>query len=152
MNPVVVVMLENQSYADVVGSANMPYLNSLISQGALATNYYADSHGSLSEYFMLTTGQLITVDNGFSCQVTVDNLVRQMAAINKGWMAYAESLPSPGYLGGDAYPYVKHHNPFVYFVDVINNPNEAAHVVPFTPVLKRHGCRCVAGGLHGDPQ
>ncbi len=132
MNPIVLVMLENQSYGDVVGSASMPYLNSLISQGGLATSYYANSHGSLSEYFMLTTGQTITVDNGFTCLVTVDNFVREMAAINKGWMAYAENLPSAGYTGGDVYPYVKHHNPWVYFVDVANNPNEAAHVVPFT--------------------
>ncbi len=132
MGPIVLVMLENQGYSDVVGSPYMPYLNGLISQGGLATNYYADSHGSLSEYFMLTTGQTITVDNAFTCQVTVDNFVREMAAINKGWMAYAESLPSAGYLGGDVYPYVKHHNPWVYFIDVINNPNEAAHVVPFT--------------------
>jgi acid phosphatase len=64
-NHIVVVALENQSYEDVVGSPAMPYLNSLISQGALATKYFANIHGSLSNYFMATTGELVTNDDGF---------------------------------------------------------------------------------------
>src|SRR6476661_68529 len=43
-NHVVVVLEENQSYPAVIGSASMPYLNSLAQQNALATQYYANVH------------------------------------------------------------------------------------------------------------
>jgi phosphatidylinositol-3-phosphatase len=44
---VFVVVEENQSYDDVVGNtADMPYLNSLIDDYGLATNYYANAHPS----------------------------------------------------------------------------------------------------------
>ena len=59
-NHVVVVLEENQSYPAVIGSASMPYLNSLASQNALATQYYANVHPSIGNYFMLTAGQLVT--------------------------------------------------------------------------------------------
>ena len=39
-NHVVVVLEENESYSAVIGSASMPYLNSLASQNALATQYF----------------------------------------------------------------------------------------------------------------
>ena len=33
------IVLENHDYKEIVGSANAPYINSLIAMGALATNY-----------------------------------------------------------------------------------------------------------------
>jgi len=33
--------------------------------------------------------------------VSMDNVVRELVAAGKTWKAYAESLPSVGYLGGD---------------------------------------------------
>src|SRR5450755_276640 len=57
---VLVVVLENHGFSQVIGSASMPYLNSLATQHALATNYFADTHPSLGNYFMLTVGELET--------------------------------------------------------------------------------------------
>src|SRR5689334_4457414 len=54
------VIEENHSYEQLVGSPRMPFLNSLIASDAVADNYFANSHPSLPNYFMLTTGQLIT--------------------------------------------------------------------------------------------
>src|SRR5579862_9081029 len=52
---VLLVMEENQAYATVAGNpAAWPHLNAMISKGALATNYYADVHPSIGNYFMLT--------------------------------------------------------------------------------------------------
>ncbi len=124
--------MENQAYEDMVGSANMPYLNSLIPQGAIADNYFANTHPSIGNYFMLTTGQLITNNDDFSGTVTDDNLVRRFKAANKTWKVYAESLPTAGYLGGNVGAYMKRHNPFAYFSDVVNDAAEAAHIVPYT--------------------
>ncbi len=60
---VFIVVEENTDYSSVVGSSSMPYLNSLISQYGLATNYYADTHPSIGNYMALTTGQILTNDD-----------------------------------------------------------------------------------------
>lgn len=123
---------ENHSYSSVIGSSSMPYLNSLASQYGLAANYYASIHPSIGNYFMLTTGQLVTTDDTFTGSVSVDNLVRELLAAGKTWKSYAESLPSVGYTGGDIYPYLERHNPFSYFSDVRNSSVQRQNLAPFT--------------------
>lgn len=129
---VFLIMLENHGFAQVIGSPSMPYLNSLATQHALATNYFADTHPSIGNYFMLTTGEIQTNDDAFAGTVSSDNIPRAFAAAGKTWKSYTESLPSVGYTGGDVYPYFKHHNPFVYMTDVLNSSAETANVAPFT--------------------
>jgi phosphatidylinositol-3-phosphatase len=129
---VFLVMLENHGFAQVIGSPSMPYLNSLATQHALATNYFADTHPSIGNYFMLTTGEIQTNDDAFTGTISSDNIPRAFATAGKTWKSYMESLPSVGYTGGDVYPYFKHHNPFVYMTDVLNSGAETANVAPFT--------------------
>lgn len=129
---VFLVIEENHGYSAVIGSSSMPWLNSLASQFGLATNYYANSHPSIGNYFMLTTGQLVTTDDSFTGTVDVDNLARELIAAGKTWKSYAESLPSAGYTGGDSYPYLERHNPFSYFSDVRNSALQRQNLVPFT--------------------
>jgi phosphatidylinositol-3-phosphatase len=124
------VVEENHSYSEVIGNSAMPYLNGLASKFGLATQYYADAHPSIGNYFMLTTGQIETIDDAFTGTINDDNIVRELVKANKTWRSYAEGLPGVGYLGGDAYPYFKHHNPFTYFSDVIGT-SQASNVVPF---------------------
>ncbi|MHB8215152.1 MAG: alkaline phosphatase family protein [Candidatus Sulfotelmatobacter sp.] len=128
------VIEENHSYSDVIGNSNMPYLNGLASANGLATQYYADAHPSLPNYFMLTAGATITgnAGDGFTGVVTQDNAVRALTAAGKTWKCYAEALPSVGYLGADDGAYAHHHNPFIYFSDVQNSSTQAGNVVPFT--------------------
>jgi acid phosphatase len=130
-NHVVVVMEENHGYSSVIGSSSMPYLNSLANKYGLATKYYANTHPSIGNYFMLTTGQIITNNDSYSTTVTADNIVRHLMTAGKTWKSYAESLPSVGYIGGDTNGYVRHHNPFSFFSDVVNSPSEKLNLVPF---------------------
>ena len=129
---VYVVVEENTSYSSVIGSSSMPYLNSLATKYGLATNYYGNTHPSIGNYFMLTTGQIITNNDFTTSTYNVNNVVRQLMTAGKTWKVYAESLPSIGYIGGDRYPYIKHHNPFVYLSDVRNSTVQQLNVVPFT--------------------
>jgi acid phosphatase len=129
---VFIVVTENQSFGNVIGSASMPYLNKLADRYGLAVNYFANTQPSIGDYFWLTTGQNITNDSNFAGEVDVDNIARQLNLAGKTWKAYAQSLPSTGYIGGDQYPYVKRHNPFAYFTDVRNNPAQASNIVPFS--------------------
>jgi phosphatidylinositol-3-phosphatase len=134
-SPVVVVALENESYSDVVGSASMPYYNSLISKYALTGNFYADVHGSFPDYAMVTSGELITAAGwGLPSDfpISIDNIVREMVKTGKTWKVYAENLPAVGYTGGDQWPYVKRHNPFAYMTDVVGTA-QANNLVPFHP-------------------
>ena len=129
---VFLVMEENHSYASVIGSSAMPYLNSLASQYGLATHYYASTHPSIGNYFMLTTGQIITNNDSYMSTVTADNLVRHMLTAGKTWKSYAEDLPYAGYTGGNTGYYVRRHNPFSYFSDVVNSSVEKMNLVPFS--------------------
>jgi acid phosphatase len=129
---VFVLVEENHSYNSIIGNPAMPFTNSLAQQYSLATQYYANRHNSLPNYFMLTVGDLVTTDDTYTGTVTADNVVRAVTSAGKTWKVYAESLPSVGYLGATVIPYGKDHNPFTYFSDVLNSSNQAANVVPFT--------------------
>ena len=133
---VVVLVEENHSFNEVIGNGNMPYLNSLASANGLATQYYADAHPSLPNYFVLTTGEGTSITgaegDAYNGVVTQDNVVRALTAAGRTWKCYAEALPSAGYMGGDDGAYIGHHDPFVYFSDVQNSSSQAANVVPLT--------------------
>ncbi len=129
---IVLLVEENHSYSDVVGNSSMPYLNSLISQYGLATQYFADGHPSIPNYLTLTTGLMETYDDEFSGTISDDNVVRELVKAGKSWKAYIESLPSPGYLGGDSGVYLRQHNPFADLSDVQGSSAQAANLVPFT--------------------
>lgn len=129
---VALVILENHSFSEVIGNSSMPYLNSLAQQYGLAAQYYANAHPSLPNYFMLTVGATETTTDNFTGTVTDDNVVREFVNARKSWKCYAESLPSPGYLGTDVYPYLRQHNPFSFLSDVQQSSSQAANVVPFS--------------------
>lgn len=132
---IVMVVEENANYADVVGSSSMPYLNGLMNKYGLATQYYANTHPSIGNYFMLTTGQILTNDDSqtpASFPVSVDNVVRELLAAGKTWKSYAEDLPAAGYTGGDTGNYAVRHNPLAYLTDVQNSSAQSQNLVPFT--------------------
>jgi hypothetical protein len=131
---VFIVMEENHNYSSIVGTTAMPYLNSLISAYGLATQYYANTHPSIGNYFMLTTGQILTNTDSMTpatFPVSADNVVRQLIAGGKTWKAYAEDLPSVGYTGGNSGNYAVRHNPLAYFTDVQNSSTQKQNLVPF---------------------
>jgi len=129
---VFIVTEENTNYANVIGNASMPYLNGLAQQYGLATQYYANTHPSIGNYFELSTGQIITNNDSYSTIVTVDNIVRQLVAAGKTWKSYAEDLPSVGFTGSTSAKYARKHNVFALLSDVVNDPVQVNNLVPFT--------------------
>ncbi len=122
---VVLIVEENADYSAVIGGSSMPYLNSLASQYGLATQYYANTHPSLGNYFMLTAGQIVTTDDGFTGTVDADNIVRQLLAAGKTWKSYAESR-------GNSQLYVKRHDPLSFFSDVVNSSAQRQNLASFS--------------------
>ncbi len=131
-NHVFIVLEENHNYSSVIGNKSMPYLNSLASKYGVATQYYADTHPSIGNYFMLTTGTVVTNNDGFSGTVTADNVVRHLLNAGKTWKAYEEDLPLVGYIKPDVANYARRHCPLSYLSDVVNSSSEKLNLVPFT--------------------
>lgn len=132
-NHVFIVVEENTNYGSVIGSPSMPYLNGLAQQYGLATQYYADTHPSIGNYFMLTVGDVVTNNDSYSGPlVTEDNAVRELAKAGKTWKSYAEDIPSVGYTGPDVGKYARRHNTLALVADVANDPAQVKNLVPFT--------------------
>ena len=90
---VFIVVEENTNYSSVIGSSSMPYLNSLATQYGLATQYYANTHPSIGNYFMMTAGQIVTNNDSYvppSGGLNVDNVVRHLLTAGKTWKAYED--------------------------------------------------------------
>jgi phosphatidylinositol-3-phosphatase len=132
MSRVFVVVEENHSFQSVIGSADMPFLNGLVPQGALATQYFANAHPSLPNYLMLTTGDTIAKDDSFNSTVSQDNVVRELIAAGKTWKCYADGLPSVGYTGPTVTGYAREHDPFAFLSDLRNDSAQSANLVPFS--------------------
>src|SRR5213596_302811 len=129
---VFIVTEENTDYVDVT-SSSMPYLTGLAAQYGLATQYYANTHPSIGNYFELATGQVLTNDDGSSTIQNVPNIVRSLLGAGKTWKSYAESIPNACYLGGDTGNYARKHNIFPLLSDVANDPTgQGCNNVPFT--------------------
>ncbi len=121
LNPprVMVVMMENQGYNQVIGNAALPFTNSLATQYGLASQSYACSHGSLADYIDLTSGSCpasaasdpLPSSQTYPYQTIAD----QLAVVGDTAQAYVENLPAdPGTSSG---LYDVAHNPWAYYPD-----------------------------------
>jgi hypothetical protein len=121
---VVLVMEENHSYNEIIGSSSAPYINSLASQGALFTNSFAIEHPSEPNYLDIFSGsnQGVTDD---SCPHTfsANNLGNELRTAGFSYSSYSESLPSDGSTVCTSGNYVRKHNPSVNFSDLPASTN-----------------------------
>lgn len=124
---VVVVVMENKAYSQIIGSSSAPYINSLTSGGANLSSSYAITHPSQPNYFALFSGstQGITDDScytpGFS---SAPNLASELTASGRTWASYNETLPSQGSTTCNSGTYARKHNPWFGFANV---PTSTAH-------------------------
>jgi phospholipase C len=132
MPRVIVVVEENHSIGQIIGSPRAAFLNRLAANGALLTSYFAITHPSLPNYIAMVSGgtQGITSDCG-GCNVDAANLADQLERAGISWKAYMQGLPGPCSDAHQAGRYAKKHNPFMYFASVRDNPASCAKVVPF---------------------
>jgi phospholipase C len=134
---VVVVMMENKDYGEVIGNVKAPYVNALARRYAVAGRYYAIRHPSLPNYLALIGGSTFNVtSNCTSCSVDATNLVDQLDGARVSWKAYMEDMPAPCYSAARAGGYAKKHNPFAYFKDIARDPVRCSKVVPYTRLTR----------------
>ena len=139
---VVVVMEENRSISEA--SEYMPYLKSLAGQYSQGMQVYSDSHGSWLAYGELTSGMAPFggegdggICNGDGCNqtLTIDNLIRHFKAQEITWRGYFQTMPQIGYLGYQYGVYVRRHNPFAFYNDVLNLIPEQRNMYPADPYM-----------------
>ena len=121
------VMFENESYQEVIGNPQAPYLTGLSETWANMTDSHAITHPSEPNYLALFSGstQGVTGDN---CPVSfkVASLGSQLLKAKVSFTGYAESMPHRGFLGCQAHPdnlpsgwlYMRKHVPWPDFPKV----------------------------------
>ncbi|KJS53074.1 acid phosphatase [Streptomyces rubellomurinus subsp. indigoferus] len=119
---VIVVVMENHSYSQIIGSSSAPYINNTLKAGgANLTQSYAITHPSEPNYYALFSGSTQgTTDD--SCVVVggfqAPNLASEVLAAGKTWASYNESLPSQGSTTCSSGKYAQKHNPWFGFGNV----------------------------------
>ncbi|GAA4840937.1 alkaline phosphatase family protein [Kitasatospora terrestris] len=118
---IVVVMMENHAYKQIIGSSSAPYLNSLAKGGAVLKASYGITHPSQPNYFAVFSGstQGITGDGCYSVgSMSAPNLASELIAAGRTWGSYNESLPSEGSTTCKSGKYAQKHNPWFAFKNV----------------------------------
>jgi phospholipase C len=121
---VILVMMENENYQNIIGSSSAPYINQLAKSYALATNYYGIEYPSLPNYIDITSGSNggITTDcdtgpSSGGCETSQSTIFNLLEKAGLTWKAYEESMPSNCYTS-DSGDYIVHHNPVPYETSV----------------------------------
>jgi hypothetical protein len=136
--PVVLILMENHSYEQIVGNASAPFMNNFAHRGTLFTNMAAISHPSLPNYLALTSGSTLgcTSDKCPPRSFGAKNVFYQLRVHHHAWRAWAESMPGHCALT-NASTYAVRHNPPPYYRDLF--PNDCPrHDVPYPRTLPAH--------------
>ena len=100
---VILVVEENHSYSELIGSPDAPYINSLAMGGAIFTNSHGIAHPSQPNYLVLFSGstQGITDDTCLdgTASFSTPNLGAALNTKGFSFKGYAQTMPNAGYLG-----------------------------------------------------
>jgi acid phosphatase len=121
---VVIVIEENHSFSEIIGSPSAPYINSLAAGGALMTSSYGITHPSQPNYLAFFSGstQGVINDSVYPHSLfTAPNLGAKLLAAGLSFAGYSETMPSVGYDGASfgtaPATYQRKHNPWVNWQD-----------------------------------
>ena len=121
---VMLIVEENRNRNEVIGAADMPYLNSLASKYTDTASWEGVGPSSLADYLALISGstQGVTENPTEISFPGVPTLGSQLSEVGIPWKAYMEDMPAVGSEVAESGGYVKRHNPFAYFSGT-NGPN-----------------------------
>jgi phospholipase C len=128
----IVVIEENHSFEQIIGSPAAPFLNHLAAHGTLLTNYHAVTHPSLPNYMALLSGRTGRIRSDCrACTIAGPTLVDQLEAGHISWAAYLEGLPGSCSTVSQAGPYTEAVDPFMHATRVRDNPTRCDRILPF---------------------
>src|SRR5262249_4090641 len=126
---IVIVVMENKDYEDIIGSPAAPYINDTLKrEGANLTQMYAEEHHSQGNYFWLFSGSNQNV--GFDDHIPphpieASNLGEQLMRAGHTFKGYAEDLPTIGSRVPQAALYARKHVPWISFANLPNGTTVA---------------------------
>jgi phosphatidylinositol-3-phosphatase len=127
----VVVVLENHSYAEIIGNPDAPFINSLARRGALFTHSYAITHPSEPNYLALFSGSTQGVtDDSCPLSFSAPNLAASLLSAGQSFAGYAEDLPGTGSQACSAGGYARKHVPWADFSNVPGSVNKSFSSFP----------------------
>ncbi|ODQ97489.1 alkaline phosphatase family protein, partial [Mycobacterium intermedium] len=134
LDHVFLIYMENKGAADILGSINAPYFNSLINSYGYANQFYALGHPSDPNYYRIMGGSDFgLIYNPTSPSINAPSLMEAMDNAGITWAGYADGMPYPGAIvnSGD---YVVDSLPFLQFTYVYNNTTayHEQHLLPLT--------------------
>ena len=137
---VFLIVLENKSEPDIIGSPNAPYLNSLIEQYGLAGDYQGVAHPSQANYLAIFSGSTQEVFDDDVHDISAPSIADQLEAVGRTWRVFAENLPAePCFTGASAADgpegaglYVRKHNPAVSFVSISGSTDRCENIQPLS--------------------
>ena len=116
---VIILIMENKGYNQVIGSSEAPYQNVLVKHYASASKYYGVYPDSLPNYIAMISGYpYITEDKdpGMLTPLKEPTIVNLLQSKNLTWKGYFEDMPGVCHIKDSGKSgYIVHHNPFVYF-------------------------------------
>ncbi|WP_031078498.1 alkaline phosphatase family protein [Streptomyces sp. NRRL WC-3742] len=119
---IVVVVMENHAYKQVIGSSSAPYINgTLVAGGGTLSQSYALTHPSQPNYYMLFSGSSQGVVDDSCVDVGAlqgPNLASELADSGQSWASYNEGLPAVGATDCRSGDYAQKHNPWFGFGNV----------------------------------
>jgi phosphoesterase family protein/carboxypeptidase family protein len=118
INHVFVLFLENQDLSSVNKSG--PFELYLAKKYASATSYYSPCHPSAPNYIAVTSGLTLQCGSDGVSNYSEENIGDLAQTSGLSWGGFMESMPSACDTS-DSYPYMAHHNPFVYYADIRQN-------------------------------
>jgi hypothetical protein len=118
---VIIVMLENRGYKQVIGNSAAPFENSLASSCGVATSMWGATHWSASNYLAVRAGEYpATSVHGCdypACADASTSIYQQLDSAGRTWKAYEESMPSACDKSSAA-PYKIGHNPPIFYTAI----------------------------------
>lgn len=130
---VVVVVLENRSYSDIIGNPAAPYLNTLARQGTSYTQMHALGHPSQPNYLALFSGSTHGVtDDSCPLHLSGPTLGGELRRAGLSFVGYSEDLPAAGSEACTAGPYARKHAPWTNFAALPASTNQPFTAFPAT--------------------
>jgi acid phosphatase len=123
---VVVAVLENHAFDEVIGRPDAPFIGGMARDGAVLTQFYAITHPSEPNYLAMFSGSTQGIDSD-ACPLTFHgpNLAASLLQAGLSFAGYAEGLPAVGSTTCYAGQYGRKHAPWVNWPDLpasINRP------------------------------
>ena len=132
---VVVLIMENHGYEDIIGNPSAPYINSLAQENALLTASYGLIHPSQPNYLMLFSGSNQGVTNNnvpAGIPWSTPNLGASLLQSGLTFRAYSDGLPSVGFTGSTSGAYQRKHAPWTNWQGSATNGIPSNKHRPFT--------------------